>query len=145
MSHRAGAPRYVPGMERSDLEARLRAVLEREPTVKAAWLFGSVARGTAGPTSDVDVAILTGHAARPRSLDDLPLDLEAELTRALGQTVQVVIVDHAPSDLVHRVLRDGALLLDRDPSLRVRFEVAARNRYFDMQPIWQEYRRGRTG
>ncbi|MEO8182524.1 MAG: hypothetical protein ABI895_27115 [Deltaproteobacteria bacterium] len=34
----------------------------------------------------------------------------------------------APADLVHRILRDQRLLLDRDPALRIRFEVAARNR-----------------
>jgi len=52
-----------------------------------------------------------------------------------------VVVDWAPSDLVHRVLRDGRLLVDRDRRARIRFEVAARNRYFDMQPIWRRYRR----
>jgi hypothetical protein len=58
--------------------------------------------------------------------------------------VQVVTIDAAPADLVHRVLRDGVLLVDRDRALRVRFEVASRNRYFDMTPVWREYRRGRT-
>jgi hypothetical protein len=55
-----------------------------------------------------------------------------------------VTIDAAPADLVHRVLRDGVLLVDRDRALRVRFEVASRNRYFDMTPVWREYRRGRT-
>lgn len=121
--------------------ARLVAALERDATVKAAWLFGSVARGDDRADSDVDVAILIDRAERPRSLDDLPMGLEADLASALGREVQLVVIDWAPVDLVHRVLRDGILLVDRDRSARIRFEVEARNRYFDMLPILREYRR----
>ena len=125
------------------VEHALHALLaERAPQLVAAWLFGSVARGRARETSDVDVAILTGRP-RPSTLDDLPLDLEASLADTLGRPVQVVVLDHAPSDLVHRVLRDGVLVVDRSPAERIRFEVAARNRYFDMAPIVREYRRAR--
>jgi predicted nucleotidyltransferase len=122
------------------------ALLEFDGTVVAAWLFGSVARGTAGARSDVDVAILRAADVAPERLADLPLDLEDRLARRLRRDVQVVDVGRAPPDLVHRVLRDGILLVDRDRSRRIRFEVAARNRYFDMAPIWQLYRvGGRTG
>lgn len=120
----------------------LTARLEREPWIVAAWLFGSVARGTASDSSDVDIAIL-GAGSAPKKLADLPLDLEAELATTLGGEVQIVRVDRAPSDLVHRVLRDGVLVVDRDRAARLRFEVDVRNRYFDMQPIWREYRRVR--
>jgi hypothetical protein len=37
--------------------------------------------------------------------------------------------------------RDGDLLVDRDPSRRIRFEVGRRNEYFDLQPIRDAYRR----
>ena len=39
-------------------------------------------------------------------------------------------------------MRDGQLLFDRDPAARVRFEVAARNAYFDILPMLERYRRG---
>jgi predicted nucleotidyltransferase len=122
------------------LVTALRRRLESEPAVIAAWLFGSEARGTATAASDVDVAILTG-APPPRTLEELPLDLEADLETATGRRVQVVVIDRAAADLVHRVLRDGVLLVDRDRPRRVRFEVAARNLYFDMAPIWRACRR----
>ena len=67
--------------------------------------------------------------------------LEGELSEALKRPVQCVVMNHAPPDLVHRILRDQQLLLDRDPSLRVRFEVAARNRYFDLKPFLDRYRK----
>lgn len=123
------------------LAAALTERLRAESSVVAAWVFGSVARGEETSESDVDVAVFLDRRARPTSLDDLPLGLEADLAQIAGREVQVVVVDWAPYDLVHRVLRDGVLLLDRDRVKRIRFEIDARNRYFDMQPIWRRYRR----
>jgi hypothetical protein len=51
-----------------------------------------------------------------------------------------VVVNQAPVDLVHRILRDGRLLCEHDRSKRVAFEVDARNRYFDLLPHLQRYR-----
>ena len=120
-----------------DLENTLRALLARDPAILAAWLFGSRARGTDRPDSDVDVAVLLDPA--PTGME--AFDLEARLSAALRLPVQVVPVNRAPADLVHRVLRDGRLLVDRDASRRIRFEVRKRNEYFDMTPIWRQVRR----
>jgi hypothetical protein len=120
------------------MEEALRSALESEPDVRAAWLFGSRARGTARPTSDVDVAVLFGPVAERA---ERAWDLEARLSIALNLPVQVVVADTAPADLVHRVLRDGHLLVDRDRSARIRFEVRKRNEYFDMTPFWRAARR----
>jgi predicted nucleotidyltransferase len=111
--------------------------------IVAVYLFGSQARGTATLRSDVDVAVLLLEPPAP-SLESLPLDLEADLERVLGRPVQVVVLNQAPADLVHRVLRDGKLLIDRDPSRRIRFEVRARSEFFDLQPILARYRAGRA-
>lgn len=126
-------------LARDEIVAVLSDALEATASdVVAAWLFGSVARGEARSRSDVDVAVLLD--APPRTLSALPLDLEDRLERALGRPVQVVVVNEAPVDLVHRVLRDGVLLLDRNPARRVRFEVRKRNEYFDLLPHLRRYR-----
>lgn len=106
----------------------------------AVYLFGSEARGTARKASDVDVAVLY-TAKPPPTLDGLPLELEGELERLLGRAVQVVALNSAPVDLVHRVLRDGKLVAEADRAARIRFEVAARNEYFDLLPMLERYRR----
>lgn len=106
----------------------------------AAYLFGSVARGTAGARSDVDVAILYA-AAPPATLEGLPLDLERRIGQLVGRPVQVVVLNTAPVSLLHRVLRDGVLVLDSAKSARIHFEVRARNEFFDLQPIVARYRR----
>ena len=124
------------------LERNLQDILagRSEPLV-AVYLFGSRARGTATDRSDVDVAVLYAEAPAA-GLEGL--DLEADLERALGLPVQIVVLNTAPVDLVHRVLRDGRLLLDRDRSRRIRFEVKARNEYFDLQPLLARYRAARS-
>ena len=122
-------------------EQRLREFFDRYATdAVAVYLYGSEARGEATPASDVDLAIL--YARPPNlTLDALPLAVEADLERALGRPVQIVVLNHAPADLVHRVLRDGHILVDRDRSARIRFEVRARNEFFDLAPIREMYRR----
>lgn len=123
------------------IEKQLRNFFQEQPAnIVAAYLFGSQARGTARDGSDVDVAVLFAQDP-PRTFEGLPLDLESELERFLGLPVQVVSLNHAPADLIHRVLRDGILLLDRDRSKRIRFEVRSRNEYFDLLPILRRYRR----
>lgn len=105
----------------------------------AVYLFGSVARGDDRPASDVDLGILYRRAPPP-TLDGLPLKLEAEVGRLLGRATQIVALNTAPADLRARVLRDGVPILDRDPSLRIAFEVRTRNEWFDLQPILRQYR-----
>ena len=114
-----------------DAAARLEEYFRANPRgIAAAYLYGSVARGTARESSDVDVAVLFERDP-PRTLEGLHGDLAQALDDCLGRTVDLVILNHAPVDLVHRVLRDGVLVCDANRSARVRFEVRARNEYFD--------------
>ncbi len=112
-------------MDPEVIEMRLREFLaanaEREG-IAAAYLFGSVARGTAGPGSDVDVGILYRENPPP-TLAGMGFRLEGDLESLLGMPVQVVVLNHTPVDLAIRVLRDGKLLVDSNRSKRVDFEV----------------------
>ena len=131
-------------MDRTAILQCLRGFFAESPAaaadVVAAWLFGSFARGDARADSDVDVAVLSRHTPAA-TFEALPLRLEGEIERLLQRTTQVVVMNGAPADLRARVLRDGVLLVDRDPSFRIRFEVRTRNEWFDLQPILREYRR----
>lgn len=137
---RLSIPRYNRLMNRQQIEDRTREVLATAGhDLVAAYLFGSVSRDTATAASDVDIGILL-QSTPPGRLQGLRSDLEGLLEKALGRTIQVVILNRAPADLVHRVLRDGILLVDRDRAVRIRFEVRARNEYFDLLPTLNRYR-----
>jgi uncharacterized protein len=130
-------------MDPATIETRLRDFLTsraKEEGIAAAWLFGSVARGTPRPGSDVDVGILFEEDP-PQTLEGLYFDLEWEMEELLGIPVQLVVLNRASVDLIVRVLRDGKLLVERDRSKRVRFEVKSRFEYWDLEPYLRMYRR----
>ena len=110
--------------------------------VVAAYLFGSVARGQERKDSDVDVGILLAQGP-PRSLEDLDrvARLRDDLSRAIRREVDLVVLNGAPADLLHHVLRDRVLLFESDHERRIEFEVQARNEYFDLLPHLERYRR----
>jgi uncharacterized protein len=131
---------YHEAVDTIPVEARLKAFFEDDARgAVAVYLFGSVARGDVRPESDVDVGVLFA-AEPPTTLDAPQFVLEGDLGQVLGCPVQVVALNRAPADLVHRVLRDGRLVLDRDRAARIRFEVRSRNEYFDLAPIRRLYR-----
>jgi predicted nucleotidyltransferase len=130
--------------EQAAIESALRAFFDaRRSEVASAYLFGSVARETSRPDSDVDVAVLL-RSSPPPTLEGLKLDMAGDLEEVLGRPVDLVVLNRAPPDLVHRVLRDGRLVSEEDRSARIAFEVRARNEYFDMLPHLERYRRPRS-
>ena len=131
-------------MDTNALVVKLGQLVERAPLpgLVAVYLFGSRARGTARPDSDVDVAIVRLSVDGPR-FPTPELLLEGSLESALGLPVQVVLMNAAPPDLVHRIMRDGIVVWEGDRSKRIAFEVRARNDYFDLAPRLLEYRRSR--
>lgn len=115
--------------------------LARRPYLAAAWVFGSVARGDAGPRSDLDVAVLLRHDgdATRDEVDDLSR-LASELDRfAPGGRVDVLVLGRAGSIVHHQVIQDGVLVLDADPERRIDFVSRAISEYLDWKPthdIW---------
>lgn len=113
----------------------LKACLSQVPAIEFAWLFGSQARGDARADSDIDIAIHGRPGGWPLFRDSLA---------ALGDRVptgqaHVVLLADAPPGLAHRVLRDGVLLVDRDPVARVRFSVRSQSMYQDMEHARRRY------
>lgn len=115
----------------TDLSACLRTV----PAIAFAYLFGSQARGEAHDDSDVDVAVY----GRPSGWSLFRDSLGALGDRFPTGQVHLVLLADAPPGLVYRVLRDGVLLLDRDPVARVRFAVRGMSMYQDMAHMHRQY------
>ncbi|MCZ7558762.1 MAG: nucleotidyltransferase domain-containing protein [Burkholderiaceae bacterium] len=128
-------------MDTRSIVDALRGFFESLPDgIVCAWLFGSVARGTARPDSDADVAVLLERDP-PQTLEGSAVAMAGDIEAAIGRPVDLVVLNRAPVDLIHRVLRDGVLLVERDRNARVRFEVRARNEFFDLKPHLDRYRR----
>jgi hypothetical protein len=89
------------------LAAAMRPVLQRY-RVRSAAVFGSVARGDAGPDSDLDLLL---EYSRGTTLFDL-VDLRRDLEQATGRPVQLVSAETLKPRLRERVEREkvGVLL-----------------------------------
>ncbi len=87
----------------------LRKALRTEPSVRAAILFGSYARGEQHEASDIDV--LVGRQPGP-GLREVGRRLSARLGRP-AQLIALEDAEKAPL-LLAEVLRDGRVLVDRD-------------------------------
>ena len=131
----------VPPVDEAARE-RLARALDREGVV-AAMLIGSQARGTAGPLSDVDIAIWHEPGLDPATRLRLRLDLATAASRALGtDEVDIVLLNRATPLMRHRAIRDGVRLLERNPKARVRFEARGLLEYLDTKPLRAELARG---
>jgi predicted nucleotidyltransferase len=111
----------------------LRRVLEREPAVLYALLFGSAARGTLRADSDVDVALeLSADASRTSYAFGR---LVSRLESAAARPVDLVLLDEAPAPLAYRIFRDGDVLLERDHAALVARKARAIIEYLDWKPV----------
>jgi uncharacterized protein len=109
-------------------ERALANALESRTGVRLAILFGSAARGEAGPGSDLDVGVLFEPGG-----GDAP-GLEVALARATGRRVDVVRLETAPPLLRFEVARDGRVLLERTPHAWVDFRARAMTDWWDWAP-----------
>ncbi len=110
--------------------------------VQLAVLYGSHARGQAGPLSDIDVALLLDRTFDPAHYFDLRLEVIGGLMHMLNTNeVDVVILNEVSLALRYRAVRDGVLLFYRDHSQLIEFVMRAVNEYIDFKPIVERHER----
>lgn len=85
--------------------------------VEYAVLFGSHARGDAGPGSDVDVAIRFPDECTPRERFRRRNRVDAALQSHADAFVDVSALDDLPASVARRALRDGRVIVG-DEELR---------------------------
>jgi predicted nucleotidyltransferase len=119
-------------MDCDKLVPRLREILRAEPTVKFAYAFGSVAARSAGPLSDIDVAVYLD--AKADAFFSRPVLME-RLIRGLGvENVDLVILNNSPATLRYAVISYGKVIKENKPH-RVLFETATLSEYLDFSPF----------
>jgi predicted nucleotidyltransferase len=108
-------------------------LLNKKPHIIFAYLFGSKAKGYANERSDWDIAIYITESIKQNGLWPA-FELEAQLSRAVKATVQVTILNTPlPPVFAFEILKDGILLIDRGPNLRMDFENKILRHYYDWQ------------
>jgi predicted nucleotidyltransferase len=116
------------------LEDAIGRVLTADRSVRLAVLFGSTARTTARPASDVDIAVL---GVDPGALGAL----EGSLARATGRRVELIALETAPPLLRFEIARDGQVLLERAPHSWSDFKARAMVDWWDWAPTARRFHR----
>ena len=120
-------------MNAETIPSVLKDALQAEPSVAAGIVFGSVARGTARPDSDLDLALLyRDEAARRASGDDL-IGLLGRLGVVAGRAVHLVDLQIADAALVRRIHAEGRVVLDRSAGGLTDLFARRLIEYFDWQ------------
>jgi len=109
-----------------------RPLFDEYPAVRRAYVFGSVADGTAGPASDLDIAIVGTKGADRITLTDLGFELCARLSELFrSDRIDLVVLNASDSsELRHAILADGKVIYDRGDDLEA-FERQIRHEYED--------------
>jgi predicted nucleotidyltransferase len=110
-----------------------RAVLEADPRIAFAILFGSRGRGKAHEGSDTDVAVGLMPGARLAAMDIG--ELVSRLEAAAKSPVDLAVLDEARPGLAYRAFRDGKLLFERDHRILVERKARAILAYLDFRPV----------
>ncbi|MFI5308960.1 MAG: nucleotidyltransferase domain-containing protein [Polyangiales bacterium] len=134
----------MQAIARGPLEDAIAVALQPLDELRVAYLFGSQARGTPRPDSDLDVALLLQPGLDPGRRASLLLNVIVALTDALGplgERADVLDLGEAGSSVAFRVIRDGKCVLCRDPRERVRLEASIARRYDDERPYRELFRR----
>lgn len=121
------------GMESHPAVARLLDRARNDPDVLAVILFGSHARGEAGPGSDLDVClVLVSGCDRDRAFD-------TKLAYSGAFDVDLSLFHELPLYIRHRVLREGRVLFVRDEDALYEVAVRSAREFEDFRHIYRAY------
>jgi uncharacterized protein len=128
----------------SELGQHVAAVLQPMQGVRVAWLFGSRARGTHRPDSDLDLLVVYHRALDSAAREKLRRTLVYELSGvldAVGESADIADADEADSAVAFNAVAEGELLVERSKQERVTAQVAIWRRYDDDEPRRLFYRK----
>ena len=103
--------------------------------ITAAYLFGSFV--TEDSFSDIDLGVITN--VEPESPLNYELNLESKLERVIKYPIDIRIINRAPLSFSQSVIRNGRIVVDRDPNMRADFEGLILKQYFDFAPFHRGY------
>ena len=122
--------RYSPLPENIDqLLPEAYEYLRADKDIHFAYLFGSLARKKAGPLSDVDIAVYCVEGA---SFSEKKMEILGNLVGILRtDEIDLVVLNTAALALKMKILEDKKVIVDKNPSLRHRYESLTMRQYFD--------------
>ncbi|MBI5347053.1 MAG: nucleotidyltransferase domain-containing protein [Candidatus Aenigmarchaeota archaeon] len=105
--------------------------LDSQSYIKAAYIFGSMAKKSAGPMSDIDFAFLLDNKMSKQERFRKRLVLINKISSLLKtDKIDVVIMNDSNYRLNFEIIRTGKLIKDNEPA-RVAAETGIMSVYYD--------------
>jgi len=104
--------------------------------VAGAYLYGSYAKNTMTPLSDIDIAVLLDEDYKPESANklDFELSVESEMIQQLPEyRIEVRILNKAPVLIQGQVIVEGILIYEKEKKKMLDFEEKVIIRYLDFK------------
>ena len=118
------------------LKSKLATFFSARSEIRFAYLFGSVARGTSGNLSDIDIAVyLNPERLPPDEGYGYRSNLLVELRSELAEDIDLVILNDASAVLKFQVLKNGMPVYCCSEIERIRFHEQTTRYYLDLKPI----------
>jgi hypothetical protein len=112
-----------------DLLSEAELYLRSHSKIRFAYLFGSLAKDSPSPLSDVDIAVFLKEG---ENLAESKLDILGGLINVLQtDEIDLVVLNKAELPLIMNVLKNKKVLVDKEPFARHRFESLVMRKYFD--------------
>ncbi len=118
---------------------KIRNIFELYPQIKLVFLFGSRARGKAGPLSDYDFAVYLDEKDAQKRFD-VRLRLMNRLSKELGtDNIDVLVLNDIKSpEVKYSIIKEGVLLHEQEP-YKVLLVPRILNEYFDFMHGLRKY------
>lgn len=107
--------------------------------VEFAYLFGSRATGNATPQSDYDIAVFLPDVSK-KSRFEKRVSLSSDISKLLGATADIVVLNDLHSTLLrHVIIDEGKLIYNKNEEKRLDFELHAMREYDEFSPFIKAY------
>lgn len=115
-------------MKSNDFKEIIRAA-KKNPNTIALILFGSYARGTQKPNSDIDIAIFGKKGTFPSDFDELNFK---------DKNFDILFLDSLPDYIKFKVFSEGKVLVQKDELLYSRKRRRFLHAYMDQYPFFEK-------
>jgi len=124
-----------------DIAAKIKEVCEKMPQIKLLYVFGSQARGDAGPLSDYDFAVYLDEKDF-RKRFEIKLNLIGKLTSILRRNdVDVAVINDLDNiNLKYAIISEGKIIYEDEPYTTT-VESRIMNEYFDFRILIDKYQK----
>lgn len=116
-------------------------ILEKEPDILFAYLFGSHAKNTMHKESDIDIAIYLSDSSffeeDPLYTSRLAIKIEKALSEK--KVVDLRVLNGSTIRFKSQVIKHGKLISSGDEKKRIEFETSSLTHYYDFKPYNEVY------